>query len=102
MRFAPFMLAAALALSAPAWADESSQVIDESPSAAAMTIDLLFVRPLSLVATGLGCVLFVLDLPLSVIQGEPPREPARKFVVEPARYTFTRRLGSMEYSSRGN
>ena len=100
MKFAPGLaLAAALFASVPAWADDSQAVIDDSPSSAAMAVDLLMVRPLSLVATGVGAVLFVLDLPLSVIQGELPREPARKLVVEPFRFTFTRRLCSMEYSS---
>ncbi|HVT34893.1 MAG TPA: hypothetical protein VHE37_04895 [Nevskiaceae bacterium] len=101
MKFAPGLaLAAMLALNLPAWAvDDPNAVIDDSPSSAAMAVDLLMVRPLSLAATGVGCVLFVLDLPLSIIQGELPREPARKLVIEPARFTFTRRLGSMEYSS---
>ncbi|NKF20694.1 hypothetical protein [Solimonas marina] len=74
----------------------SQQVVDTAPSAGAMTIDLLLVRPLGLVATVLGTGLFVLQLPLSVVQGEPPSDPARKLIVEPARFTFRRPLGDFE------
>lgn len=61
-----------------------------------MLVDLVLVRPVSLVATVLGTGLFVLQLPLSLIQGTPPSDPARKLIVEPAKYTFQRPLGSME------
>lgn len=67
---------------------------DGDPSAGAMTFDLLVARPLGLVATVAGAGLFVLQLPLSVIQGVPPSVPARKLVVEPAEFTFSRPLGA--------
>lgn len=95
-RWTSFSLAALLALgigSAQAYNEDS---VDTAPSAAAMAADLLIVRPVSLVATVLGAGLFVLQLPLALIQGEAPRDPARKLVVEPARYTFTRPLGEMD------
>ncbi len=69
---------------------------DYAPSAAAMTFDLIIVRPLSLVATLLGSGLFLLQTPLALIQGTPPFDAAQKLVVEPARYTFDRPLGQME------
>jgi hypothetical protein len=77
-------------------ADEFRDTVDDSPSAGAMAFDLLVVRPVGLVATVLGTGLFVLQLPLSFIQGEAPSDPAQKLVVEPAKFTFTRPLGAME------
>lgn len=100
MKLATIFTAAVLTVtSAAAPAQEYREGIDDSPSAAAMAVDLVLIRPLSLVATVLGVGLFALDLPFSIIQGEPPSEPANKLVVQPAKFTFTRRLGSMEFSS---
>ena len=88
---------ASLALfSSLATADEYRDTLDGKPSAGAMAFDLVIVRPVSLVATVLGTGLFVLSLPLSFIQGEPPSGPAQKLVVEPAKYTFKRPLGEMQ------
>jgi len=77
-------------------ADEYSEALDGTPSAGAMAFDLIIVRPVGLVATVLGAGLFVLQLPLSMIQGEPPSKPAEKLVVEPAQFTFKRPLGVMD------
>lgn len=89
--------AAVLALSAAAaQADEYRESVEDTPSAGAMAFDLLLVRPVGLVATVFGVGLFVLNLPLSIIQGEPPAAPANRWIVEPARYTFQRPLGEME------
>ena len=49
-----------------------------------------------LLVTVLGTGLFVLQLPLSLIQGTPPSDPARKLIMEPAKFTFERPLGAME------
>ncbi len=70
--------------------------VDDSPSAAAMAFDLAVVRPLGLVATVGGIGLFVVSLPFALLQGEPPKAQAQKFIVQPARYTFERPLGEME------
>jgi hypothetical protein len=92
-----FVAAATLTLSSGlASADSYRDSIDDTPSAGAMAFDLVVVRPVGLVATVLGAGLFVLQLPLSLIQGEPPSDPAKKLVVEPAKYTFQRPLGQME------
>ncbi len=92
-----YVAAAALTLAAAnAAAQTSRDGIDDTPSASAMAFDLLIVRPLGLVATVAGVGLFVVNLPLSLVQGEPPIEPARKFIVEPARFTFERPLGDMD------
>ena len=98
MRFATFFAAAVLGLTSSLASAQQDEILDNSPSGGAMAVDLLLVRPVALVGTVLGVGLFVLQLPISVIQGEPPREPARKLVIEPMKFTFTRRLGSMEYS----
>lgn len=91
------LVAAAVSIvAASAQAQDYRQGIDESPSSAAMAFDLVVVRPLGLVATVGGIGLFVLSLPFAVLQGEPPQEQARKFIVEPARFTFDRPLGDME------
>ncbi|MGQ0620963.1 MAG: hypothetical protein ACT4QA_13735 [Panacagrimonas sp.] len=91
-------LAAALliAVSGLASADEYRDSADDTPSAGAMAFDLVIVRPLALVATVLGTGLFVLQLPLSLIQGEPPMDPARSLVIEPAQFTFQRPLGRID------
>ncbi|MDB5972058.1 MAG: hypothetical protein JWQ90_4508 [Hydrocarboniphaga sp.] len=99
----PAVLAITLALASfGACADDEVAPTEEvmpnaAPSAGAMAFDLVVVRPLSLVATMLGSGLFLLQLPLDLIQGTPPVDPAQKLVVEPARYTFDRPLGVMEY-----
>lgn len=97
-RFSHFSLAALLALGigtthADGFDDDS---VDSAPSAIEMAADLVIVRPVSLVATVLGTGLFVLQLPLALIQGEKPSDPARKLILEPARYTFTRPLGDLD------
>lgn len=90
-------LAASLALAATAAnAQTYNDAFEETPSAGAMAFDLLIVRPLALVGTVAGVGLFVVTLPLSVVQGEPPSEEAQRFIVEPAKYTFTRELGKMK------
>jgi hypothetical protein len=79
-----------------ATADEYQDALEGKPSAGAMAFDLVLVRPVGLVATVLGAGLFVLQLPLSMIQGTPPSDPAQKLVVEPAAFTFKRPLGAMD------
>jgi uncharacterized membrane protein YciS (DUF1049 family) len=91
-----FIAAALLALTVGNAQAQVTNEVDTAPSAVAMTADLLIVRPLGLVATVLGTGLFVLQLPLSLVQGEPPVEPARKLIVEPASFTFSRPLGDLE------
>lgn len=91
-----FAAAALLCAAATAQAEEIRDGIDDAPSATAMAFDLLLIRPVSLAATVVGVGLFVAQLPLSIIIGEPPAEPAKKLVLEPASYTFRRPLGHME------
>lgn len=101
-RFATGMaLATALAMPALAQAQMYSSagpgsVVDTTPSAGTMAVDLVVVRPASLVATVVGTGLFILQLPLDLIGWQSPGPPARKLVIEPAQFTFTRELGRFD------
>lgn len=65
------------------------------PSAAAMVVDLVLVRPLGLVATVLGTGFFVVSLPFSIL-GWNVDEAAVRLVAEPAEFTFLRPLGDFD------
>ncbi|ULQ45217.1 hypothetical protein JN531_008760 [Flagellatimonas centrodinii] len=95
MRLMTALVGFGLMLSAHAATAQGSGALDDSPSAAAMVADLVVVRPLSLVATVLGTGFFVVQLPLAAIQLDV-ETPARKLVLEPARYTFVRELGRID------
>ncbi len=71
----------------PVWAGA-----EREPEAAGMIIDGLVVRPISLVATVVGAVAFVIMLPFSALGGNVD-EAGKKLVVRPAAYTFSRCLG---------
>jgi hypothetical protein len=57
-----------------------------------MALDLALARPIGLGATVLGTVVFLVGLPFELLAGNVS-DPARKLIVEPARFTFTRPLG---------
>ena len=84
------ILAAMFMFSLPMHAQ--AQQIDETPSAAAMAFDGLIVRPLTLVATAIGTVIWVATLPFSVLGGNAG-EAAEVLVLTPAKATFIRCLG---------
>lgn len=86
---------AALALTVAVQAQAYNEVIDDTPSAEAMAFDLLIVRPLGLVGTVAGAVIFVVALPLNLLTFNFA-DPARRLVVEPAKFTFTRDLGALD------
>ena len=69
-----------------------------TPSAAAMGVDMLLVRPVSLAATAVGTGLFVVSLPFSLL-GMNTGDAADRLVVEPGKYTFVRPLGNFQASS---
>jgi ABC-type Fe3+ transport system permease subunit len=87
--------AAAAALCLAVQAQAVGSLIDETPSAEAMAFDLFIVRPLGLVGTVLGAAIFVVSLPIDLISFNFA-DPARRLVVEPAKFTFTRDLGALE------
>ena len=57
-----------------------------------MAGDLIVMRPLGIVATAVGSVIYVISLPFSLLGGNE-EEARQKLVIDPARYTFTRPLG---------
>ncbi|HUS23409.1 MAG TPA: hypothetical protein VM369_00545 [Candidatus Binatia bacterium] len=88
--------AAAAALAVCAQAQAASQSLaDDTPSGEAMAFDLFIVRPLGLVGTVLGTAIFIVSLPVDLISFNFA-DPARRLVIEPAKFTFTRDLGALE------
>ncbi|MFH1148326.1 MAG: hypothetical protein V1736_11555 [Pseudomonadota bacterium] len=67
-------------------------------SAEAIVIDALVLRPVGVVLTIAGVALFVVALPFS-IPSSSVGKTARKLVVDPAKYTFTRPLGDPKTES---
>ncbi len=66
---------------------------DEAPPVEAMAADLLLLKPLGIVTTAVGCVLYVVALPFTVWSKERINEAGKRFVVDPGVYTFVRPLG---------
>lgn len=60
-----------------------------------MVLDLLVLRPLGLVTTGIGSVLFLVSLPFTLPSGSSG-DAACELVSKPLAYTFTRPLGDIE------
>ena len=94
------MLTAAAAFSltsvaASAAEDLYGDSVSTAPSAEAMAVDLIVIRPLGFIATIAGVGLFVAQLPISLLTWNL-HDPAQRLVVEPARFTFSRDLGSMD------
>ena len=58
-------------------------------------VDVLIIRPVALVGTVLGTVLFVVALPFSIPSGSV-KMTAQKLIVEPFKYTFTRPPGEFD------
>jgi len=82
-------LAVFLVSATPALANEKGT---ESGDDAAIVLDLVFLRPIGLVATVAGTIIFVGSLPISL----PTLSVGKTFnalVVNPAYYTFARKLG---------
>ena len=100
MRKTAVALAAAsfafLAGTANASTDEYGSGLNNSaaPSAEVMAFDLVVIRPLGVVATVAGVGLFVLSLPIDLITWNV-KDPAKRLVVEPAKFTFSRDLGDI-------
>ena len=64
----------------------------EDLRAGAKAADLIFARPLGLVALVLGSAIFIVSLPFSALGGNA-KEASQKLVVDPAKFTFKRALG---------
>jgi hypothetical protein len=69
-------------------------MLDEA-SAESMIADFVLLRPLGIVATGVGSVFFVASLPFSWPTGSLDAA-FDKLVAEPASFTFARPLGKVD------
>ncbi|MHB8769664.1 MAG: hypothetical protein ACYC7J_01560 [Syntrophales bacterium] len=58
-------------------------------------VDVLIVRPVTLVGTVLGTALFVVSLPFAIPSGSV-KLTAQKMIVAPFKATFTRTLGDFD------
>ena len=61
-----------------------------------MVLDAVVLRPVGLVTTVAGSAVYVVSLPFSLLGGNEA-EVRESLVYEPARYTFKRPLGDIEY-----
>jgi hypothetical protein len=59
---------------------------------AKMAADLVFLRPVGIIATVIGTAVFVVSSPFSII-GKNSEEASEKLIKKPARFTFQRPLG---------
>lgn len=89
-------LAICMGVQAPVAAAADAAYGDDDASAAAMAFDLTVVRPVALATTAVGCALFVVALPLNLIQQSSPRKNAETLCVEPGKYAVMRPLGKGE------
>jgi hypothetical protein len=71
------------------------QMMEDEASAESMMADVVFLRPLGIVATGVGMVFFVASLPFSVITGSTG-EAFDRLVTDPAAFTFARPPGNID------
>lgn len=97
--FAFAAAAVLLAASASAVAEDSANASfnsenDTTPSSGAILMDVVVLRPLSLVGTVLGTAVFVVGLPFELLAGDVSG-PAKRLVAQPAQFTFTRPLGDI-------
>lgn len=67
----------------------------ESSSGEAMVADVLVARPVGLVTTVVGSVVYVVSLPFSLLGGNE-KQVRQKLVVEPIKFTFKRPLGEFK------
>ena len=65
---------------------------DQEDNGPAMIGDLMFARPLGLMATVIGTGVFVVTLPLTLLGGNVT-EAGKALVIAPAKFTFVRPLG---------
>jgi hypothetical protein len=96
-------LLSAVALSVALVAPQISvaQQVDEDPSALAMAGDAIIARPLGVVFTAVGAVLYVVTLPFSLAGGNAG-EAGKELVVGPAKATFVRCLGCTQSGYKHN
>jgi hypothetical protein len=81
------------------WAQKKA--IDESPNEFAMVGDLIVARPVGLVMTVAGAVVWVVSLPFTLLAGHAA-EAGDTLVIGPAKTTFWRCLGCRDTGYVGN
>lgn len=91
-------LALSIALSVPGLARAEGETFSGDKSTD-MVLDLLILRPLGLLATGLGSAAFVVALPFT-LPGGNTGEAACELVHSPFAYTFNRPLGELDTAPR--
>ena len=64
----------------------------EDPSGGEMMFDLAVVRPVGIVASAVGCVIFVVSSPFSALGGNIDTA-SEKLIKDPAAFTFKKPLG---------
>jgi hypothetical protein len=96
MRRPQKFFAVLLLLAATTWSAQAQDSHIDEPSAAAMTADLLLVRPLSFGATLLGTAVFLVGLPV-IAASNSTQQAAEKLIEDPMKYTFQRPLGQSSY-----
>ena len=92
IRLGALALSFALLAAAPARAEPATVTSDKGTD---MVLDLLILRPLGLLATGLGSAAFVVALPFT-LPGGNAGEAACELVRSPLEYTFNRPLGELD------
>ena len=86
------VLVCALSLCNFSYAEDASNAVEEDPSAVAMSLDLIVVRPITFVMTIGGAALWLVSLPFSAAGGNA-KQAGQTLVVGPAMTTFVRCLG---------
>lgn len=100
--FQVLALAGGLVMASGGWSEEESMddaLGVERPSYGAVMGDVLVVRPLALVATAVGAVVWVVTSPLTAITGTIG-EAGQTLVIDPFATTFYRCLGCTEVGWR--
>ena len=80
-------------------ANETDTLLDDTPNIESMIVDIVFARPLGLVATAVGTALFIVSLPFSALGGNT-QAAYEKMVENPAQFTFKRPLGQFDKENR--
>ncbi len=80
-----FVAIALIAVSGPAFAGDPLDI----------PVDVLIIRPVTLVGTVIGTALFIVSLPFAIPSGSV-KTTAQKLVAEPFKCTFTRPLGDFD------
>lgn len=82
-----------LPVASPALAENPS-VKNIEPSAESMTADVALLRPVGFIGQVIGGIVWVVSLPFSGL-GDNFNQATQELVVKPAKFTWTRPLGSL-------